>query len=69
MDTFLHKLIIVHYRADFKDFLYVGSLYRRVAVDAGTIRRIFRGPSDNVGNYKKNVGSSVNQKGGINPLI
>ena len=58
-----------HYRADYKDFLHVGSIYRRVAVDAGTIRRIFRGPSDNVGNYKKNVGSSVNQKGGINPLI
>ena len=58
-----------HCRADYKDFLHVGSIYRRVAVDAGTIRRIFRGPSDNVGNYKKNVGSSVNQKGGINPLI
>ena len=57
------------YRADYKDFLHVGSIYRRVAVDAGTIRRIFRRPSDNVGNYKKYIGTSDNQKGGINPFI
>ena len=57
------------YRADFKDFLHVGSLYRRVVVDAGTIRRIFRRTSQHVGNYKKYVGTSDNHKRGINPLI
>ena len=60
---------MTHSRADFKDFLHVGSLYRREAVDAGTIRRNYRRPSKHVGNHKKYVGTSDNQKGEIAPSL